>query len=157
VPVADRDRFHDWSSAVAASLDRGQGDEVQARGAEAREALADYFTALIAARRAQPQPDLVSHLVAVTESGDRMSLGELLSMCSVLLSAGHETTVNLIANGVLSLLRNPEQLALLRSRPELLARAVEELARYESPVQLTARVVLEDVELGGVLMRRGEQ
>ena len=157
VPAADRDRFHGWTSAVAAAVDSTATVEERAHGAQAREEMADYFADLVAVRTKRPESDLLSELVAVHEAGDRLSFGELLSMCALLLAAGHETTVNLIANGVLALVRQPDQLLLLRQQPALLPRAVEELLRFEAPVQLTDRVALEDLELGGTPMRQGER
>jgi len=115
-----------------------------------------YIRKLVALRKAEPRDDLVSALVQAREADDQLSEDELLSMIFLLLVAGHETTVNLIGNGVLALLRNPDQLALLRSRPELLTAALEELLRWDSPVQLTARVVGEECELGGRTLRPGE-
>jgi cytochrome P450 len=104
---------------------------------------------LIARRRAAPRADLLSALIAAEEAGDKLSENELLAMCILLLVAGHETTVNLIGNGTLALLRHPEQLRLLREQPTLIATAVEELLRYDGPVQRTARTANEDVTLRG--------
>jgi cytochrome P450 len=157
VPATDRDRFHDWTSAVAAAIDSTATLEERTRGAQAREEMADYFAELVTLRSNRPDNDLISELVAVHQAGDRLSFGELLSMCALLLAAGHETTVNLIANGVLTLARHPDQLLLLRQHPALLPRAVEELLRYEAPVQLTDRVALHDLELGGTPVRQGER
>lgn len=142
VPAEDHDRFARWSAVLAASLDPVV-DDVDAVF-DARDALFDYFRGIIALRRKDPRDDLLTALL-----GAEMSEQELLSMCNLLLIAGHETTVNLIGNGLLTLFRHPEQLALLRGRPDLMESAVEELLRYDSPVQLTGRVALEDVEWDG--------
>jgi cytochrome P450 len=96
----------------------------------AREALGRYLSGVVAARREEPADDLISALLAVQEAGEGLSHGELVVMLNLLLVAGHETTVNLIGNGVLALLRQPEQMALLRERPELIRSAVEELLRW---------------------------
>jgi pimeloyl-[acyl-carrier protein] synthase len=157
VPARDRDRFRHWSTVLARSIDRTAPAEIQARGAEGREALADYFAGLIAERRQRPRADLISDLLAVEHDGDRLEFGELLAMCTLLLAAGHETTVNLIANGVLSLLRRPDQLELLRSHAELMSTAIEEFARFESPAQMMDRVVLEDLELHGRRLLAGDR
>jgi cytochrome P450 len=108
-------------------------------------------------RRRAPQEDLLSGLVAAEEAGDRLTRGELFATCVLLLVAGNETTTNLIGNALLALLRHPEQLALLREEPKRMAGALEELLRYDSPVQITSRMVLEDGELAGRELRRGQQ
>jgi cytochrome P450 len=113
--------------------------------------LFEYLSRLIAEKRAHPDDALISGLIEVAEDGDRLSEGELIGMAMLLLIAGHETTVNLIGNGLLALLTHPEQLALLRERPDLLPSAVEEFLRWDSPVHSTPlRVAAEDVEYSGV-------
>ena len=116
---------------------------------KAREAFGQYMQALADKRRDNPGDDLLSGLVQVREAGDVLSETELLTTCILLLIAGHETTVNLIGNGALALLRHPEQLARLRAEPALAERAVEEFLRYDPPVQFTARVALQDTAVGG--------
>jgi cytochrome P450 len=111
---------------------------------------------LIAQRHQEPRRDLLSDLIAVEEHGDRLSHGELLSMCNLLLAAGHETTTNLLATGTLSLLQHPDQWRLLQERPELLPGAVEELLRFETPVQRLGRVATESVAIGGQAVAAGE-
>jgi pimeloyl-[acyl-carrier protein] synthase len=158
VPAADRDRFRQWSLDVARSLDAialPVGPEVIERGNAARRALADYFRGLIAERRRRPQADLLSGLIAAEEQGDTLSQAELLATCVLLLVAGHETTVNLIGNGMLALLRHPAELRKLGAEPALLPSAVEELLRWDSPVQRTGRITATDVELGGTLIPKG--
>jgi cytochrome P450 len=108
-------------------------------------------------RRRAPEADLISALVAAEEAGDRLGADELLATVVLLLTAGHETTMNLIGNGLLALLRNPDQLALLRVRPDLMPSAVEELLRYDSPVRLTVRTARQDATLEGGTVRAGEQ
>ena len=158
VPAEDWPRFRAWSAALVASLDpmSARDDRSVAAMLEAREALGAYLSEVIALRRREPGEDLISGLLSVEESGEGLSHLELVVMANLLLVAGHETTVNLIGNGVLALLRHPEQLALLRERPEIVGSAVEELLRWDSPVQLTARVALQPVELGGQLVEPGE-
>jgi cytochrome P450 PksS len=117
-----------------------------------------FFERLVAERRAHPQDDLVSALVAAEQAGDRLSEEELLSMIFLLLLAGHETTVNLIASGTLALLQHPDQLERLRQDPNLIDRAVEELLRFTNPVEHgSTRFALEDVEVGGVIIPTGSR
>ncbi|RZS34853.1 cytochrome P450 [Herbihabitans rhizosphaerae] len=143
VPLSDRETFREWSTTLVSSVPPAQ---VQ----EAAVAMAGYFTELIAHKRANPDDALLSGLVRVSEDGDRLSEGELVSMMFLLLVAGHETTVNLIGNGVLALLRHPDQFAALRADPSLLPGAVEELLRYDSPVNLTTlRYTTEPITLEG--------
>lgn len=144
VPEADRGRFRDWSLSIVMDTP----PEVHA---ENTRQLSAFLTGLIEDKRAHPGQDLVSQLVQVSDNGDRLSDRELLSMSFLLLVAGFETTVNLIGNGVLSLLRHPGQHALLRSDPALLAGAVEEFLRLEGPVNIaTLRFTAEPVRVGGV-------
>ena len=152
----DMDRFEQWSHALALSVDPMLGrDQIRAIERAQQEAYA-YFETIIADRRGQPRDDLVSALIAAEEEGDRLSHEELLSVMLLILVAGNETTRNLIGNGMLALLRNPDQLQRLREQPELLDSAVDELLRYDSPVQLNGRAALQDVELGGKRIRAGE-
>ena len=113
VPAADRDQFHAWTSAAAAAVDSAAGPDERARGAQASGQMADYFADLVTTRRRQPQDDLISDLIAVQQAGDRLGFGELLSMCALLLAAGHETA-RTIANGVWLITPASEQLSLLR-------------------------------------------
>ncbi|HKF17179.1 MAG TPA: cytochrome P450 [Candidatus Dormibacteraeota bacterium] len=158
VPPDDWPRFREWSRVLVSSLDPVAlpDPEQMAAVQAAQSALFDYFSGVVAARRRDPRDDLISALIAVEERGDVLNERELLVMLNLLLVAGHETTVNLIGNGMLALLRNPEQLALLRQRPELIETAVEELLRFDSPVQLTGRIVAETCELGGQQVDRGQ-
>ncbi len=146
VPDGDRQEFREWSSAL---ISAGPRDLVR----DAAQAMFGYLVALIAAKRAAPADDLLTALIEATEDGDRLTEQELLSMVFLLLLAGHETTVNLIGNGVLSLLRAPEQLAALRADPALLPGAVEEFLRFEGPVSMatmrytTAPITFGDTEI----------
>lgn len=153
VPAADRLRFHHWSTTILS----GQPGIGALRLIPAVRGLFRYLRALFAARRADPRDDLLTALVQAEEAGDRLSEDELLGMVFLLLAAGHETTVNLIASGVVALLAHPEQLARLRSDPGLAKTAADELARFTSPVELaTERYAREDVEIHGARIRRGE-
>ena len=124
---------------------------------DATDSFVEYFVRLVAKRRAQPQEDMLSALIAVEEEGDRLTEDELLSNVILLFAAGHETTMNLIGNGMLALFRNPDQLTKLKAEPSLIQTAVEEFLRYDGSVQITARVVLEDLEIGGKLIRKNQQ
>jgi hypothetical protein len=159
VPVEDRDRFKGWGLDIARGLDGlllPPDSDVIKRSIASRTALAQYFRGLIAERRASPRADMLSDLIAAEEAGDKLSENELLATCILLLVAGHETTVNLIGNGSLALLRHPDQLRRLRDDPGLIGTAVEELLRYDGPVQRTARIPSEDVTLGGRTIPKGE-
>jgi cytochrome P450 len=159
VPVEDRERFKEWGIDIARGLDAillPPDSEVARRSAAARSALTGYFRGLIAERRASPRADMLSALIAAEEAGDKLSEEELLATCILLLVAGHETTVNLIGNGSLALLRHPDQLRRLREDPGLIAGAVEELLRYDGPVQRTARMPSEDVTIAGRTIAKGE-
>jgi cytochrome P450 len=159
VPIEDHPRFAGWSARLAHSLQPGFGlapEQAQARadGADVASAeFAVYFRELIAVRRARPQPDLLSALISAEDSGDQLTEDELIATCVLLLVAGHETTVGLISNAILALLRHPDQFELLREHPELAAGAVEETLRYDAPVQLTGRVARGGMEIGAVTAR----
>jgi len=151
IPVADRDQFRAWSATIVA--DTVSPEVFQAHAT----AMLGYFQMLLAARRREPADDLLSALVAARDEEDRLSENELLSMAFLLLVAGHETTVNLIASGMLALLLNPGELARLRADRSLLDAAVEELLRYVNPVNnATFRFTGEPMEIGGVNIGPGE-
>jgi len=159
VPVEDHERFKGWSLDIARGLDSiwlPPDSEVPRRSAAARHAISDYFRELIGQRRATPRGDLLSALIAAEEAGDKLNEEELLATCILILIAGHETTVNLIGNGVLALLRHPAELNRLRATPGLITTAVEELLRYDGPVQRTARVASDDATIGGHTIHKGE-
>jgi len=153
VPAGDHARFAGWSASLAHSLQPRfvAADAASAATAQqARLEFADYFRELIAARRARPADDLLSELIRAEEDGQHLSEQELIATCVLLLVAGHETTVGLISNAILALLRHPDQLAELRADPELAAGAVEETLRYDTPVQLTGRVARGGMQVGAV-------
>jgi cytochrome P450 len=159
VPLEDHERFKTWSLDLARGLDSIMlpvDSEVAIRSGIARQGLTDYFRALIRQRRASPRNDLLSALIAAEEAGDKLSEDELLASSILLLVAGHETTVNLIGNGTLALLRHPDQLRRLRENPGLIVGAVEELLRYDGPVQRTARMPSAEATIGGRTIKPGE-
>lgn len=157
IPAADRAQFHAWSNALAHSLDLTEDPAVYARASEAASALTAYLQGIAAERRRRPGDDLLSALLAAEDEGGHLSADELYATIALLLVAGHETTVNLIGNGVLALLRHPEQLGQLRAAPELIRSAVEELLRFDSPVQATTRRAREDLIVGGQRIQAGQE
>jgi cytochrome P450 len=155
IPPEDRTQVARWSEGLLRILNATSRAEVPV-GAEVS-AIAQsrrYFQSLIAERQREPRDDLVSSLIASSQQG-RVSSSEVLSTVLLLLVAGHETSVNLISNGTLALLRNLEQLARLRDEPGIIESGVEELLRYDSPVQILLRFAVEDTELGGKHIRHG--
>jgi cytochrome P450 len=157
VPAGDHEKFRRWSGALAATMEPIVTVADLSAADQAAGELMDYFRVLARHKRAQPGDDLLSALVHAEEQGGRLSEEEVLANAVLLLAAGHETTVNLIGNGMLALLRHPEQLALVRDQPELIRGAVEELLRYDSPVQMTGRVLGQDVVLHGVTLPAGQR
>jgi cytochrome P450 len=154
IPPEDRDRFRVWSNTfVSPAL----GDDALGIFLQHTREFLTYLTELFERRRADPADDLVSALLQAEEQGDSLRENELFSMMILLIVAGHETTVSLIANSVLALLSHPDELERLRREPELVPAAVEELLRYDSPVERTiTRWAATDVELGGHTIRRGD-
>jgi cytochrome P450 len=153
VPTADQHKFHRWSSRVV-SVSSGSD---MARTIPAIWSFLRYLRKLVAQRRADPRDDLITALVQAEAAGDTLSEDELLAMVILLLVAGHETTVNLIASGTLALLQHPQQREQLRQNPALIASAIEELVRFTSPVECaTERYAREDVVINGVTIPRGE-
>jgi pimeloyl-[acyl-carrier protein] synthase len=155
VPLADRDQFAGWSSDASRLLDGVMTEEEMQRGMVAAMSFFNYFGALFDERRAHPGEDLISALLAAEEAGDRLSPEELSSIVVLLFIAGHETTMNLIGNGALALLRQPDQLVRWRQDPSLDVAAVEELLRFDPPAHITGRTATVDIEVGGQLFTRG--
>jgi len=156
VPSDDHARFRHWSDEVILALGDNTVENLR-QGEKAMEELGLYLLEVAAERRRAPREDLLTGLVRAEERGDHLSEKELATLCVLLLVAGNETTTKLVANGLLALLRNPDQLALLVAEPKRIAGSVDELLRYDGPVQLTSRMVLEDGELEGHRLRRGQQ
>jgi cytochrome P450 len=156
VAIERRDDFKRWSDDVVATLGGPLvADETLQRALKSSQEMAEYFRSVISERRKEPRDDLLSALIAAEERGDVLSEEELLATCVLLLAAGNETTTNLIGNGMLALLRNPEQLERLRANPDLIEPAIEELLRYDGPVHGTGRVALETMEIGGQEVEEG--
>lgn len=155
VPVEDHARLKDWSASFAGMLGNFQHNPDLLGGVlEAVKNLTGYFHDAIRDQRRHPRPGLVHSLMSSEVDGDRLTDEEIVANCIVTMVGGQETTTNLIGNGLLTLLRHPEQLARLRGQPELMPAAVEELLRYESPSQLTARLAPKDVTLGGKRLKK---
>jgi hypothetical protein len=158
LPREDGPRLKRWSDKAALFIGAGRPTLERAEGAlEAIVELEDYYRGFIAERRKTPGNDLLSALVHAEEQGNLLSEQELLSTLTMVLFGGHETMTNLIGLGLLALLRHPEQAELLRGEPERMAHAVEELLRFDSPVQRASRLALEDVEMGGQVVRKGQR
>lgn len=159
VPREDEPRFHAWSEAIIATAEATDPDdaaEKRVQAAQAQAQMTEYLAGLAAAKRREPRGDLLSGLVNDDGPEGRMSRVDVLNTAIMLLIGGHETTVNMIANGVLTLLRNPEVIGRLQREPEFIARVFEELLRYEPPAQVTpTRVALTEVTIGGVTIPRG--
>ena len=156
VPVEDQAQFKPWSSTVSRVIDPDVTPEMVNDAIPSIMGFVQYFSSLIEERRAAPRDDLLDSLIAAEAEGDSLGQQELMAMIILLFIAGHETTTNLIGNGTLALLRNPDQLEALRADPALAVTGTEELLRYDSAVQLTVRTATEDVDLHGIPLARGE-
>ncbi|HUB41742.1 MAG TPA: cytochrome P450 [Streptosporangiaceae bacterium] len=155
VPAEDQGSFRAWGHDVATTLEPQTAPNIESRSRESELALTAYLQDLVRKRRADPDDSLLSALVAVEEEGDRLSSAELVSTALLLLIAGFETTVNLIGNGTVALLGEQERWQQLGAEPALVPAAVEELLRYDSPVQMTSRIATEDVEVDGAVIPAG--
>ncbi len=154
VPPEDHRKFRGWSSRLIRAVGTAQDSDREA-ASEANTALIDYLARTIAARRAEPKDDLISAMIAAQEERDALTEDELLATANLLLIAGHETTTNLIGNGMLALLREPEQWKRLCDDPTLATSAVEELLRFDGPVQATVRVAKEDIAIDDKVIPEG--
>lgn len=149
VPPEDHRQFKTWAAEIVAGIGRPTLGLRQVDSASPVAKLFAYLGEIIAARRGDPRDDLISAMVLAQEENDALSDSELLATSNLLLIAGHETTTNLIGNGLLALLREPEQMQRLRDDMALLPTAIEEMLRYDGPVQATVRVAVEDIDLDG--------
>ncbi len=149
VPSEDREQFKTWSTDLVLGAGSFRSADARARREAARAHLLAYFERAVQERRQQPRDDLVSALIKAEEGGDRLSEAELLDTCILLLVAGNETTTNLIGNGMLALLQHPEQFQRLQHDPTRIGQAVEELLRYDSPVQMSRRLATTEIKIGG--------
>ncbi|MGH9186842.1 MAG: cytochrome P450 [Acidimicrobiales bacterium] len=157
VPLEDRDEFQGWSSDASRLLDGDIDEDAAMRGLVAAMGLINYFNGLFEERRRHPGDDLISRLLAVEEQGDRLTEQELRSTVLLLFIAGHETTMNLIGNGMYALGRHPDELRRLQADPGLVPSAVEEMLRWDGPVHVTARIATVDLDIAGQPMPAGCQ
>lgn len=157
IPADRHAEFKRWSDEIVpVSFNPTPTAEQQAVGDAAWESLRAFFAEQIEARRQSPGPDVISQMVAAEVDGNRLSDGDIINQCNLLLVAGNVTTTDMIGNGVRALLEHPEQLAKLRAKPELVGAMVEEVLRYDSPVTNSGRITHEDTEIGGCPIRKGE-
>ena len=157
VPTTDADQLKAWSADFAEVLGNFQHNpDRAARTLKCVAEMTEYFRDALQAQRAHPREGLINSFITAEIDGDRLTDEEIIANCIVTMVGGQETTTNLIGNGVLTLMRNPDQLERLRHDPSLIPSAVEEMLRYESPSQQTARICPEDTEMGGQLIRKGQ-
>ncbi len=159
VPGEDMHRFRDGAAVLGAAIDLPMEElaAFTARVDESTRDMSEYLRSIVAKRRESPEDDLISRLIAARDDEGRLSDDELIATCVLLMLAGHETTVNLITNGVLALMRHRDQWDRLVADRSLAGSATEELLRYDSPVQLTTRIAGEDIEIDGVQVPRGSE
>jgi unspecific monooxygenase len=157
IPESDRAPLRPWSADICGMYELNPSEETAARAVRASLEFSEYLRALIAARRKDPGDDLVTGLIAAHDEDDRLTEQEMVSTCALLLNAGHEATVNATVNGWWALFRDPAQLAALRADHSLVPTAVEELMRYDTPLQLFERWVLDEIEIDGTTIPRGAE
>ncbi|MQY14178.1 Polyketide biosynthesis cytochrome P450 PksS [Streptomyces sp. RB5] len=157
IPDGDRHLLRPWSADICGMYELNPSAETAARAVRASEEFSAYLRELIGERRKNPGEDLISGLIAAYDEGERLNEQEMISTCVLLLNAGHEATVNTTSGGWWTLFKHPDQLAALRADPALLPTAVEELLRYDTPLQLFERWVLDDIEIDGVVLPRGSE
>ncbi|MEV6342322.1 cytochrome P450 [Actinoplanes sp. NPDC051851] len=157
VPEADRHRLRPWSAAIVRMYEVTRTREAEEAALDACREFAAYLDHLAAVRRDAPRDDLISHLVAARDGTDRLSGEELVASAILLLNAGHEASVNTLGNGMVALLRHPEQMARLRADRALIATTIEEMIRYDPPLHLFARTAAAEVTIGGVTVPAGSE
>jgi unspecific monooxygenase len=157
IPEQDRAPLRPWSADICGMYELNPSEETAAKAVRASVEFSEYLHGLIAERRKRPGDDLISGLIAAHDEGDRLTEQEMISTAVLLLNAGHEATVNATVNGWYALFRHPEQLAALRADHSLVPTAIEELMRYDTPLQLFERWVLDDIEIDGTTVPRGAE
>ncbi|KUM79450.1 cytochrome P450 [Streptomyces sp. ISL-22] len=157
IPESDRAQLRPWSADICGMYELNPSQETAAKAVRASVEFSEYLLELIAARREEPGDDLISGLIAAYDEGDRLTEQEMISTAVLLLNAGHEATVNATVNGWWALFRNPDQLAALRADHSLVPSAIEELMRYDTPLQLFERWVLDEIEIDGTTIPRGAE
>jgi cytochrome P450 len=155
VPAEDRHLLRPWSQSIVAMYEYGRSPGAEDRAIAAAREFAAYMRDLADERRRAPREDLISHLVAVEEAGDRLTGEELVASAILLLNAGHEASVNGFGNGIVALLERPDQLDRLRADPSLVETAIEEMLRFDSPLQLFERTAREEVDIASVTVPAG--
>ncbi|MGY4926485.1 cytochrome P450 [Streptomyces sp. 900105755] len=157
IPEADRAPLRPWSADICGMYELNPSEDTAAKAVRASVEFSDYLRELIAERRKEPGDDLISGLIEAHDEGDRLTEQEMISTAVLLLNAGHEATVNATVNGWNALFRNPAQLAALRADHSLVPTAIEELMRYDTPLQLFERWVLDEIEIDGTAIPRGAE
>ncbi|MFE7856678.1 cytochrome P450 [Streptomyces sp. NPDC057403] len=157
IPESDRAPLRPWSADICGMYELNPSEDTARKAVQASVEFSEYLRELIAERRKEPGDDLISGLIAAHDEGDRLTEQEMISTAVLLLNAGHEATVNATVNGWYALFRNPDQLAALRADHSLVPTAVEELMRYDTPLQLFERWVLDDIEIDGTVIPRGSE
>jgi cytochrome P450 len=157
IPESDRHHLRPWSADICRMYELEPTEEDARVASSAAVEFSDYLRDLIRERRASPTPDLIGELVQVVDQGDRLTEDEMIGTCVLVLNAGHEATVNVTGNGWWALFRNPSELERLRADPSLVRAAIEELMRFDTPLQMFERWVLEDAEVCGVRIRKGQE
>ncbi|MGF0171228.1 cytochrome P450 [Streptomyces sp. Marseille-Q5077] len=157
IPQSDRAQLRPWSADICGMYELNPSEETATKAVRASVEFSEYLLELIAARRKEPGDDLISGLIAAYDEGDRLTEQEMISTAVLLLNAGHEATVNSTVNGWWALFRNPDQLAALRADHSLIPSAIEELMRYDTPLQLFERWVLDEIEIDGTTIPRGAE
>lgn len=155
LPVEDREQCRVWTEAIGHVVDPALNERTEKAMNAALTEFRAYIAEHLAARRVSPRDDILSRLLAAEVDGEKLSDDEIIANVLLLFNAGHETSVNLIGNGMLALLRHPDQMQALRDKPELLDEGIEEFARYDAPVQLVARMATEDIQVGGKTIPAG--
>lgn len=156
IPKEAQDQLHQWSNVSSRILDYPTLKEYEVFS-EVIENFQEYLRHLITEREKDPQEDVISALIAAREQGSRLSQEEILATCMLLFATGEETTVNTIGNGILALLSHPEQMEMLIREPTIIQNAVEEILRYDSPVQMTRRIAIDNIEIGNQTIQAGEK
>ena len=160
VPPEDQPQFKKWSSDITGRYVAGGGkisvSDLYELSQKSFFELSDYFRVVIESLRGQPNDNLLSAMIEAEEAGDKLTTDELIANCVLLMFAGNETTTNLVGNGMLALLQNPEQLRILQGNADMIGSAVEELLRFDSPVQKTARMAKVEIEIGGKVIKAGD-
>jgi cytochrome P450 len=157
IPEADRHHLRPWSADICRMYELNPTEEDARVASRAAVEFSDYLRGLIRERRGNPTPDLIGELVQVVDQGDRLTEDEMIGTCVLVLNAGHEATVNVTGNGWWALFRNPGELERLRRDPSLVRSAIEELMRFETPLQMFERWVMEDAEVCGVRVPKGQE